>query len=78
MCELAASDCIVPIEFRSHFGSVTYVPTIHQPKSGRDGGSKRDAIIDEGQWRRSCHILPLRPRCSAFKAQQQYNNESNC
>lgn len=48
------------IQLSGHFGGFGYIAAVHQPKPGRDGGGKADAVINKGEWRGSRHILPLR------------------
>jgi hypothetical protein len=55
------------IQFGSHFRGIPHVPAVHQPEPRRNGGGKGNTVVDEIQWRRPRHVLPLGPRRAPLK-----------
>jgi hypothetical protein len=54
------------VELCGHLGGLAYVPAVHQPEPGGDGGGEVDAVVDERQGCRTRYIFPLSTSRSAY------------
>ena len=75
------------VEGRCHFCSFSDVSAVHEPEASTDGGGEVDAVVDEGERRRTGDILPLctgsstchedhlkNPPCTAFERAIKLSN----
>ena len=75
------------VEGGGHLGCLGHVSAVHQPEPGADRGGEVDAVVDEGERRRTGDILPLctgsstchedhlkNPPCTAFERAIKLSN----